>query len=165
MSTDTDGTPAETDDEPIVERRPTVKPVAIKLTVVALATLLVVALLARIDGVSLSVTLVPAALGGLLILRYLLQMIILRQTTYAVMSDKVLQKFSLLFRQEVKVLPLQQLRGYEVTKSRSETLLGYGTIRFLTEGSGRGIGVVSFDHVDQPTEIGDRVLEHAGRDD
>lgn len=152
---------AEEVEKTLIETTPALKPVLIKASLIALITVLSVgALYVGLGDAYTELYLGIGIVGMLLILRYVLQLFILRQTTYRVTSDNIYREYSLLYKNEQKVLPLKQLRGYKMTQTQIEALLGFGTIRFLTTGTGRGVGFVSFDHVGRPSNIGEEVLKY-----
>ena len=51
------------------------------------------------------------------------------------------------------------IRGVELSKSRTQALLGFATISFLSVGTNRGIGYVEFDNAADPERLQSAVLE------
>jgi uncharacterized membrane protein YgcG len=108
---------------------------------------------ARIAGlVVLGLTVIGA-------IRLAIKYIVLYRTRYIVTADSVRRQYHLAYREESRELPLQMIRGVELSKSRTQALLGFATISFLSVGSNRGIGYVEFDNAADPERLQTAVLE------
>ena len=83
----------------------------------------------------------------------------LYRTRYVVTEDSVRRQYHLAYREESRELPLHMIRGVELSKSRTQALLGFATISFLSVGSNRGIGYVEFDNAADPERLQNAVLE------
>ena len=145
--------------ETLVEVSPSTRPVLIKLLVVAVATA-AVSVAVALGLESRSGAALVAGLGAILLLRYLVHAYILRQTTYTITTENVVRSYTFLLKQSKEVLPLSQVRGHEVTKTRSEALLGFGTVRIRAASGNRGVGFISFAHVPHPETISQRLTEY-----
>ncbi|NHN42487.1 PH domain-containing protein [Halorubellus sp. JP-L1] len=108
-----------------------------------------------------------ARLAGLVVLaltvvglvRLAIKYVVLHRTQYVVTSDSVRRQYRLAYREQSRELPLHMIRGVELSRSRTQALLGYGTISFLAVGSNRGIGYVEFDNAAEPERLQSAVLE------
>jgi len=108
---------------------------------------------ARIAGlVVLGLTVIGAT-------RLAIKYIVLYRTRYVVTEDSVRRQYHLAYREESRELPLHMIRGVELSKSRTQALLGFATISFLSVGSNRGIGYVEFDNAADPERLQNAVLE------
>jgi len=108
---------------------------------------------ARIAGlVVLGLTVIGA-------IRLAIKYIVLYRTRYVVTEDSVRRQYHLAYREESRELPLHMIRGVELSKSRTQALLGFATISFLSVGSNRGIGYVEFDNAADPERLQNAVLE------
>lgn len=83
--------------------------------------------------------------------------IILRNTSYLLDEDLLRKQFRLMYRKSEREIPIHQLRGVELNRGRFQTLLGYGTIVFLTAGPNRSLGFVEFQHIQDPEQFRDEV--------
>lgn len=102
----------------------------------------------------------------LLLVRFVLRLYVLSRTTYVVDSDALRREFSLLYRHESREIPMAQLRGHEFSQSRTQRLLGYGTVRILTGGTNRSLGFLEFENLPEPARVRNllRALVAEGRD-
>lgn len=108
---------------------------------------------ARIAGlVVLGLTVIGA-------IRLAIKYVVLYRTKYVVTTDSVRRQYHLAYREESRELPLQMIRGVELSKSRMQSLLGFATISFLSVGNNRGIGYVEFDNAAEPERLQQAVLE------
>jgi len=85
--------------------------------------------------------------------RYGIRWLVLRRTTYTVTDTSVRREYDLLYRTFSRELPLEMLRSVELSRSRTETVLGLGSVRMLTTGANRGMGYLGFDNVDTPEAL------------
>jgi len=108
-----------------------------------------------------------ARLAGLVVLaltvvglvRLAIAYVVLHRTQYIVTPDSVRRQYRLAYREQSRELPLHMIRGVELSRSRTQAALGYGTISFLAVGSNRGIGYVEFDNAADPEHLQSAVLE------
>jgi len=91
--------------------------------------------------------------------RYRITYVVLHRTQYIVTPDSVRRQYRLAYREQSRELPLPMIRGVELSRSRTQAALGYGTISFLAVGSNRGIGYVEFDNAADPEHLQSAVLE------
>lgn len=89
--------------------------------------------------------------------RYAIRWLVLRRTTYTVTDDSVRREYELLYRAFSRDLPLEMLRSVELSRSRTESLLGLGSVRMLTTGGSRSMGYLAFDNVTNPEELRDAI--------
>lgn len=75
------------------------------------------------------------------------------RTRYLVGDDRVEKRFSFLLKEHRRVLPTGRIRGYELNRARTEALLGYGTVVFLTGGTNQSLGFLRFEAVPNPDEV------------
>lgn len=94
--------------------------------------------------------------------RYVVRWLVLRRTTYLVTDTAARREYDLLYKSFARELPLEMLRSVELSRSRSETLLGLGTVRLLTTGASRSMGYLGFDNVADPEALRDVVREQRG---
>lgn len=89
--------------------------------------------------------------------RYAVRWLVLRRTTYTVTEGNVRREYELLYRAFSRDLPLEMLRSVELSRSRTESLLGLGSVRMLTTGGSRSMGYLGFDNVTDPEELRDAI--------
>lgn len=149
----------------ILETTPTIKPtlIAAGLTIlVGLAVELYLLGNPQTVGGRDTMEILLYVIGALLVLalfRFLVRMLILERTTYQITTDTVRREYRLLYRLEAREIPLERLRAHELSKSRIQSLLGYGTIQFLTGGTNESLGFIQFENVVNPQEIQSKVRE------
>lgn len=144
---------------PVFETRPSLKPTGIKLGV-----LLVVGLVA--EGVILSnprllgdpgLTEIAGYVVGILLVavlgRYAVRLYLLKRLRYTITDESLRWEYSLLYRTRSRELPFEKLRGHEFSQGRIQSILGYGTIEFLTGGTNHSLGFLSFEHVVDPDHV------------
>ncbi len=91
--------------------------------------------------------------------RYTVRWLVLRRTSYVVTDTAARREYELLYKSFSRELPLGMLRSVELSRSRTETLLGLGSVRLLTTGASRSMGYLGFDNVASPEELRDAVRE------
>jgi hypothetical protein len=91
------------------------------------------------------------------VVRYVVKWLVLRRTSYVVTDDAVRRQYELFYKTYSRELPLEMLRSIELSMSRSETMLGFGTVKFLSVGSNRSMGYVEFEAVQEPEDVRDLV--------
>ncbi|WP_436902121.1 hypothetical protein [Halovenus halobia] len=127
--------------EVLVETTPTVKPVLVRLALtIALGIVIIGAVFAApsLFGSTeqANIALVVAQLLVLIaIAKLLVEMLILLRTRYIVTTDAVRREFSLLGRTKIKEVPHGLVRSTEYRQSRTEYILGVGSI-VLNQGLG-----------------------------
>lgn len=150
---------AATDAEPILVTTPTTRPVLVALAIELTLALLGIGLVSGnpdlVGGGDMAriVQAVIVVLAGLLTLRLLVKVFIIKRTTYRIFPDSLRREYSLFYRRYEREIPVDQLRGHEFTQSRIQSVLGYGTIRMLTGGTDRSLGFLEFEHIDDPQAV------------
>lgn len=152
-----DGTPDA--ERTLREATPTVKPVLAELLIVVLGTAVLWHYTSQGELGETPVGALVLLVGGLLGLRLLVKFVVLRSTRYRVTTAAVVREYELLLVRRRRRIPVEQLRGYEVTRSPVQTLLGYGTVSFLTGGTNESLGFVTFEHVGDPDGIANALSE------
>jgi uncharacterized membrane protein YdbT with pleckstrin-like domain len=158
--TDTDTDPHHRDSTTVLfETGPSAKPVAVKLGVVAISGAIILGYL-LMSPESLGnpettriATYVVAIIGLLIVLRYVIRIYLLKRYRYRITEDAIQWTYTLLYRTRARELPFSQLRGYDYTQDRIQTLLGFGTVEFLTGGTNQSLGFLAYENVAQPEEI------------
>lgn len=93
-----------------------------------------------------------SVLAGLVILRLLVRLYVLKRTTYTVTDTDIRREYSFLLRRSAREIPIEKLRGLHYSQTPFQTLFGYGSLEFLTAGQNGSLGFVSFDNVPSPSE-------------
>ena len=146
-------------DATLLETRPTLRPTIVRAVLALAVGLGVVGFLYQDPGVvgDPEVAEVIANLAlvgtGIVLFRYLLRAYVLTRTRYVVTPTSVRGEYRLLYRAWARELPLDMVRSHEFRQGRVETLIGCGTVSFLTGGVDRGLGVLTFEHVANPDEV------------
>jgi uncharacterized membrane protein YdbT with pleckstrin-like domain len=155
----TDADDAETE---VVVYHPSMKPTLLKFLLVGiLGTAVTFYVMSNPEAVGptagpLLLYLVPLV-TTVILLRLLFAAYVLSRTRYVVTPEHLRQEFFLLYRRHERQLPLAQLRGLELTRGRLETLLGYGSVTFLTGGTNQSLGFLSFTAIPDPDTVRDQV--------
>lgn len=159
VSSDGESTDGETE---LLRTHPTIKPTLVRLGValtvgVALFALLQVRpeLLGSAD-VTGTVALVVLFLTVAVSVRYLVRIVVLRRTTYVVTDRRIEREYRLLYRTRSKGIRFDKLRSHELTQSRVQSLLGFGTIAL-----NRGLGPIRLDDVPEPRRVYDTICQCA----
>jgi len=138
---------------------PTVKPAAIWLGITLVVGLVVVGtLLGSPDllgdpELTQIVTWVVAIVLLLVVLRLVVTMYVLRRTAYRITRSSLHREYELFYRHWEREVPLRQIRGLELSRTRIQTLLGYGDLVFLTGGTNQSLGFIRFDNVGNADRI------------
>lgn len=160
------------DETTLLETHPTLKPTLIWIGITGLVGLLAtVALVTNPEllgapefteiGVLIVVLLTMAAT-----VRFLIRLYILKKMRYVVTTQGVRREYSLLYRTFSREVPLSKVRSHELRRNRIETLLGIGSVAFLSTGATRGMGYLVFDNVDDPESVRRLARRHIeGSDD
>lgn len=152
-------------DEPIHETTPSTKLVKLWLGLTLLVGLPVTGYLLAVpdafgtEGFGGVAGIFVALLTVVGVGRYAVRWLVLRRTTYTVTADSVRREYELLYRAFSRDLPLEMLRSVELSRSRTESLLGLGSVRMLTTGGSRSMGYLGFENVTDPEELRDAIRE------
>ena len=152
----------QSDDEVLVETNPTLTPTAIRLAlvvVVGLGSVVGLRLNPELLGTR-AITGTTALVVGLktvmLMLRYALRALVLLRTTYTVTPERIERRYELLFRTQVDAVQFDKLRSHELTQSRVQSLLGFGTISM-----NRGLGALRLEDIESPYAVYDTIESRA----
>lgn len=149
-------------DDVLVETTPTLRPTAIRLALVVVVGLGVVVSL-RLNpellgtrAITGTAALVVGLLTVLLMLRYALRALVLFRTTYTVTPERIERRYELLFRTQVDAVRFDKLRSHELTQSRVQSLLGFGTVSM-----NRGLGALRLADIADPHDIYETIESRA----
>jgi hypothetical protein len=152
-------------DDVLLEATPSIKPV---LAWLAITVLVAGALIAGIfsapsvfggtDVAEIAANVV-LFVGVIAVVRLLVRLYILTRTRYIVTTAGVRREYTLLYRTWSRELPLWMLRGHELTRSRVETLLGVGTVEFLSGSVAGSMGHLRFEALPDPEQFRSRVQD------
>lgn len=151
--------------EVLLEATPSVKPVVawLGITVVAAAALIGAIFTApgafggvEIAEIAANVVLLVA---GIAVIRLLVNLYVLTRTRYIVTTAGVRREYTLLYRTWSRELPLWMIRGHELTRSRVETLLGVGTVEFLSGSVAGSMGHLRMESLPDPQAFRSRVQD------
>lgn len=141
--------------------KPALKPVLIRLGLVVVAAVVAIGvlfasptLLGSRDVTNVAL-LVVQLLAMVALLRLLVRVFVLRQTEYVVTSDSVKRTYNLFLRSHKRQIPLDLVRSHELKQSRSESVLGHGTIRL-----NQGLGDLELENIPNPHEVYGAIREH-----
>jgi len=172
--TDTDVQTDTTDgrqDEVVVETQPTLKPTAIAIAAVVLLGTGIIAylyanptLFGSVDRTEIALNL-TAILMVIALVRLLLRLYVLTRTRYVLTTDAVRREYSLLYKSFSRELPLAKVRSHELRRNRTETLLGIGSVSFLTGSVAQSPAHLRFQNVPDPERIRKQVRERLSDDD
>lgn len=145
------------------EFKPSTKPAAVAIAITFVVSVLLAAYLALAQPLgpdnSPTAAAVVGLLGGVLVLRYVVRLVVLSYLTYVITDEGLRREFELLYSQRTRELPIHQVRAVELDASTFETLMGYGTLRFLSSGANHGLGYMSFDATPDPERRRDLVRD------
>lgn len=156
-TTDESQSTSSSDEAVLFESTPTTKPALVKLCLTVIGTAGVVAYFLQRPVPNQGLITVIVALGGILSLRYAWITFLLRRTRYVVFPETIQREHELLGKYYVRKLPISQIRGTQLTRSRLQSLLGVGTIQFFTGGVSQSLGFVSFAYVSDPEAIDEQL--------
>jgi hypothetical protein len=137
---------------------PTIQPTLFKLVVLLLVGMAVIGVLTVAPSLVAGAELASVARVGVGILlalgviRYAVRVVILRRTTYTVLSDSVRREFALLLRTKTREVPYEKIRSHEYKQSRLQSLLGFGSIAL-----NQGLGTLILSDVKNPDEVYDHI--------
>lgn len=95
----------------------------------------------------------------LILVRLMVRLLILTRTTYSIRDDALNREFTLLLSHKNREVPIQEVRGLELTQSRIQRIFGFGTIRLLTGGTNQSLGFVKFEDIPNPKEVQSNIRE------
>jgi hypothetical protein len=146
--------------DPLLTVKPTVKPALIRLGLVVLVAAVVLGvlftnptLLGSRDATNVGL-LVVQILASIGVLRLLVRIFVLRRTKYVVNSDSIKRSYELFMRTNERQVPFNLVRSHEFNQSRTENLLGHGTITL-----NQGLGDLKLWNIPKPQEVYDLVRE------
>lgn len=138
----------------ICQVKPTLKPVLIRLGLVIIIATIVIGilftnpkLLGSRDATNIGLIIVQL-LAMVALLRLLLRVFVLRKTEYVVTHDSVKRTYNLFLRSHKRQVPLNLVRSHELMQSRSESILGHGTIRL-----NQGLGDLELENIPNPHDV------------
>jgi len=155
---------------PVLETQPTLKPTIARLAGVAgVGGLLIGYLLlnpallgtAARTEIAANLVLLLTVVGAA---RLLFRLYVLTRTRYVVTPDAVRREYSLLYKTFSRELPLAKVRSHELRRGRLETLLGIGTVAFLTGSMAQSPAHLEFENVSNPERVRNRVRDLLPRD-
>lgn len=148
----------------LFESNPSLRPTIARIVVVGVAVVaVIVGLSANTDALGQdtaeTLTGVVAALGLLLVVRYLGRLYVLRSTSYVVTETELRREFALFLVRSSREIPIHQLRGIDLTQTVFQRLFGHGSLAFLTAGPDRSLGFLAFEDVPDPEARRDSIRE------
>lgn len=150
-------------DDVVFEATPSTKPVLAWLAITVLAGGALVGVIAGDPdlfggpAVAEIVGNVVLLMTGIAVVRLLVKLYVLTRTRYIVTDTGVRREYTLLYRTWSRELPLRMVRGHELTRSRIETLLGLGTVEFLSGSVAGSMGHLKFESLPDPEGLRERV--------
>lgn len=147
---------SQTTNKIVFQSSPSIIPTIIKPFLIAIGTAGL--LLYLINTGSQEITPIVILVSSILIIRYIWIILVLRRTEYLVYEDKLVRQYTLFGKHNARKVPLDQIRGTQLTRSRLEAIVGVGTIQFLSGGVNRSLGFINFEHVPDPDTI-DQILD------
>jgi hypothetical protein len=150
------------DSDALLTLQPTIKPALIRLGLVVLVAAIVLGvlftnpeLLGSRDVTNVAL-LVVQLLTLIAVVRLLVRILVLRRTKYVVKPDSVKRSYELLMRTNERQVPFDLIRSHEFNQSRTENLLGHGTITL-----NQGLGDLKLWNIPNPQEVYDVIRERA----
>lgn len=99
--------------------------------------------------------------AGVLLGFYLLGQVFFRtRTSYVITNESIERHYQFAGRKKRRVLPFDQLRGYELDQTRTESIFGYGSIVFLSGGTNQSLGYLQFEAIPTPNNVEEQILPH-----
>lgn len=142
------------DGDVILETKPTVKPPAILLALVIVVGVVIILFLSNSPFVFLEDGTINQLLTGavgvltlLISIRLIIDIIILRRTSYIIRTDSLERETDMIFRYKSRKAPVDQLRGFEYSQNVIQLLLGVGSIQLLTAGTNQSLGFIVFENL------------------
>lgn len=143
-------------DEVLLEATPSIKPVLAWLVITVVAAAVVIGFIFAAPGLFGDAAVAEIAanvvffVAVIAVVRLLVSLYILTRTRYIVTTAGVRREYTLLYRTWSRELPLRMIRGHELTRSRIETLLGVGSVEFLSGSVAGSIGHLRFESLPDP---------------
>lgn len=142
------------DDEVIMEASPTLKPPAILLGIVMVVAVVLVVYLTNAPAILFDDRTINQLLSGavgvlalLISIRLLIDIVILRRTTYIIRTESLERETDMIFRYTSRKAPVAQLRGFEYSQNLIQLLLNVGSIQLLTAGTNQSLGFIVFENL------------------
>ncbi|WP_338005144.1 PH domain-containing protein [Natronoglomus mannanivorans] len=156
----TDTNASEADDEQVLHQiSPAIKPLLVwlGLTIIGggvLGIAFFVNLFGLEDaGLGLIVGSAIVFLTGVIAIKLLIKMYVLRRTTYTLTDDAIRYEFSLWFNQRSRELPYAKIRGVDLSQDRIQRLYQIGTVSVLTGGTNASLGYIECSNVPNPERV------------
>ena len=102
---------------------------------------------------------VVALVALVVLVRYAFRVYLLKRYRYTVTDEAVRWEYSLLYKTRSRELPFSKIRGHEFRQDRIESLLGFGTVAFLSGGTNQSLGFLTFENVANPDRVRETVRE------
>lgn len=156
---------ARTGEQILYESGPSLRPAVVKLGAVLTVAVVVIAYVLTHPNLfgsrqNSEIGAYVVALVALVVLvRYAFQVYLLKRYRYTVTDEAVRWEYSLLYKTRSRELPFSKIRGHEYRQDRIESLLGFGTIAFLSGGTNQSLGFLAFENVANPDEVRKTVRE------
>lgn len=168
-TTDSDKEYGGTDEETLLQTRPSLKPTALLGVITGVLGAGIAVYLEQsprlLGEATPGVQRITILLTVLVLVSLVARAYALARTSYVVTTRAVHERYTFLLREKDRRLPFSQIRATELDRGRLETVLGYGSIRFLTGGTNQSLGYVDFSSVPNPNRIRDRVHPYLIDDD
>ncbi|MDF9747620.1 PH domain-containing protein [Natrinema salsiterrestre] len=155
----------QSDEEVRYRARPTIRPqLAWSALTVIVGGAIAGALFANVLGLEdrqlsviggMAVVFVVVAILG----RLVVQMYVLRRTSYTITSSAVRYEFSLWFRTRSREVPRSKIRACQHERDRVQKVFGVGTVTVLTGGTNASLGYVEFSNVPNSEAVRDVIRE------
>lgn len=107
----------------------------------------------------LGIYVIVGLIFGLFMVRSLIQMVVLRRTTYTITDEVLRKEFRMFYRRYEREVPLDQLRGVELTQTALQNVFDFGTITAITAGPNRSLGFIEFKHIPEPARYREIIRE------
>jgi uncharacterized membrane protein YdbT with pleckstrin-like domain len=152
-------------DRILYETGPSIRPAVVKLGAVLVVAVAVVGYVLTNPGLfgsrqNAEIGAYVVVLVALVVLAsYAFRVYLLKRYRYTVTDEAVRWEYSLLFKTRSRELPFSKIRGHEFRQDRVESLLGFGTVAFLSGGTNQSLGFLTFENVANPDRIRKTVRE------
>jgi uncharacterized membrane protein YdbT with pleckstrin-like domain len=149
----------------LYETGPSLRPAVVKLGIALVVGAVVVGYVLTNPGLfgsrqNAEIGAYVVALVALVVLvRYAIRVYLLKRYRYTVTDDAVRWEYSLLYKTQSRELPFSKIRGHEFRQDRIESILGFGTVAFLSGGTNQSLGFLTFESVANPDEVREKVRE------
>jgi uncharacterized membrane protein YdbT with pleckstrin-like domain len=149
----------------LYETGPSLRPAVVKLGIALVVGVVVVGYVLTNPGLFGSQqnaeigAYVVTLIALLVLVRYAIRAYLLKRYRYTVTDDAVRWEYSLLYKTQSRELPFSKIRGHEFRQDRIESILGFGTVAFLSGGTNQSLGFLTFENVANPDEVRETVRE------